>query len=45
MVRYITLDSQIANEFNAPLVSLDEEMTKRARSVVEIVDIEDVVRL
>ena len=34
---------QIAKEFNAPLVSLDGEMTKRAKLVVKIVDIEDMV--
>ena len=36
---------QIAKEFNAPLVSLDGEMTKRAKLVVKIVDIEDTVIL
>jgi len=36
---------QIAKEFNAPLVSLDEEMTKRAKLVVKIVNIDDVVKL
>ena len=34
---------QIAKEFNAPLVSLDGEMTKRAKLVVKIVPIEDMV--
>ena len=43
MVRSLTLDS--AKEFNAPLVSLDGEMTKRAKLVVKIVDIEDMVIL
>jgi hypothetical protein len=43
MVRYITLDSQIAKEFNAPLVSLDGGMTKRAKLVVKIANIEDMV--
>ena len=43
MVRSLTLDS--AKEFNAPLVSLDGEMTKRAKLVVKIVDIEDTVIL
>lgn len=36
---------QIAKEFKAPLVSLDGEMTKRAKMVVEIVNIEDMVNL
>ena len=57
MVRSLTLDSsvivaalreqeeKIAKEFNAPLVSLDGEMTKRAKLVVKIVDIEDMVIL
>ncbi len=57
MVKYITIDSsvivaalreqeeKIAKEFNAPLVSLDGEMTKRAKLVVKIVDIEDVIKL
>lgn len=36
---------QIAKEFNASLVSLDEEMSKRAELVVKIVNIDDVVKL
>jgi len=36
---------QISKEFNAPLVSLDEEMAKRAELVVKIVNIDDVVKL
>jgi len=36
---------QIAKEFNAPLVSLDEEMSKRAKLVVKIVNIDDLVKL
>jgi hypothetical protein len=43
MVRSLTLD--IANEFNALLVSLDGEMAKRAKLVVNSVDIEDTVIL
>jgi len=36
---------QISKEFNAPLVSLDEEMSKRAELVVKIVNIDDVAKL
>jgi len=35
---------QIAKEFGSPLVSLDMEMTERSRFVVDIIDIEDVMK-
>ena len=36
---------QIAKEFGSPLVSLDMEMAERSRFIVDIVDIEDVMKL
>lgn len=35
---------QAAKEFGSPLVSLDMEMTERSRFVVDIIDIEDVMK-
>ena len=35
---------QVAKEFGSPLVSLDMEMTERSRFVVDIIDIEDVMK-
>jgi len=35
---------QVAKEFGSPLVSLDMEMTERSRFIVDIIDIEDVMK-
>ena len=35
---------QAAKEFGSPLVSLDMEMTERSRFIVDIIDIEDVMK-
>jgi len=35
---------QVAKEFGSPLVSLDIEMTERSRFIVDIIDIEDVMK-
>ena len=36
---------QIAKEFGSPLISLDMEMIERSRFVVDILDVDDAVKL